>query len=70
MTWHGTAELGISIHNPEAWGGGYSSEAVRLMVEYGMFFFGLHNIVLNVFSYNTRGIRSYEKVGFRESGVS
>lgn len=65
---HGTAELGVSIHSPEHWGGGYGSEAVALMVEYGMFFLGLHNIMLNVFSYNTRGIRAYEKVGFREIG--
>ncbi|MFC6618113.1 GNAT family N-acetyltransferase [Deinococcus radiophilus] len=33
-----------------------------------MFFLGLHNIQLNVFSYNVRGIRAYEKVGFREIG--
>lgn len=65
---HGTAELGISIHNPDYWGGGYGSEAVRLLVEYGMFFLGLHNIILNVFAYNTRGIAAYEKVGFREIG--
>ena len=63
-----TAELGISIHDPEYWGGGYGSEAAALMVEYGMYFLGLHNIVLNVFSYNTRGIAAYEKVGFREIG--
>ena len=65
---HGTAELGVSIHGPEDWGGGYGSEAVRLMVEYGVFFLGLHNIFLRVFSYNVRGIRAYEKVGFREIG--
>ncbi|WP_278914167.1 GNAT family N-acetyltransferase [Deinococcus wulumuqiensis] len=65
---HGTAELGVSVHDPEYWGGGYGSEAVRLMVEYGMFFLGLHNIQLNVFSYNTRGIAAYKKVGFREIG--
>lgn len=65
---HATAELGISIHDPEYWGGGYGSEAAALMVEYGMYFLGLHNIVLNVFSYNTRGIAAYQKVGFREIG--
>lgn len=65
---HGTAELGISIHSPDHWGGGYGSEAVALMVEYGMFFLGLYNIQLSVFAYNIRGIRAYEKVGFREIG--
>lgn len=65
---HGTAELGISVHSPDHWGGGYGSEAVGLMVEYGMYFLGLYNIQLNVFAYNVRGIRAYEKVGFREIG--
>ncbi len=40
----------------------------RLIVEYGMFFLGLHNIMLNVFAYNTRGMAAYQKVGFREIG--
>ncbi|WP_019586471.1 GNAT family N-acetyltransferase [Deinococcus apachensis] len=61
---HGTAELGISIHDPDAWGGGSGSEATRLMVGYGVFHLGLHNILLKVFSFNTRAIRAYEKVGF------
>ncbi|MDO4262763.1 MAG: GNAT family protein [Deinococcus sp.] len=65
---HGTAELGVSVHNPDYWGGGYGTEAVALMVEYGMYFLGLYNIQLSVFAYNIRGIRAYEKVGFREIG--
>lgn len=65
---NGTALLGVSVYSPEHWGSGYGSEAVRLMVEYGVFFLNLHNIMLNVFSYNTRAIRAYEKAGFREIG--
>ncbi|SMB96095.1 GNAT family N-acetyltransferase [Deinococcus hopiensis] len=65
---HGTAELGVSIHDPECWSGGLGKEAVRLMVTYGVFHLGLHNIFLKVFAFNTRGIRAYEKVGFSEIG--
>ncbi|EYB68674.1 GCN5-related N-acetyltransferase [Deinococcus phoenicis] len=65
---HGTAELGVSIHDPACWSGGFGSEAVRLMVAYGVFHLGLHNIMLSVFAFNTRGIRAYEKVGFSEIG--
>ncbi len=65
---HGTAELGISIHDPGFWGGGFGSEATQLMVAYGVFHLGLHNILLKVFSFNTRAIRAYEKVGFRVCG--
>ncbi len=65
---HGSAELAISIHNPDYWGGGYGTEAVRLMVEYGFFFRGLHNIMLGAYAYNVRGIKAYEKAGFRIIG--
>ncbi|GAA5513546.1 hypothetical protein Dcar01_02286 [Deinococcus carri] len=65
---HGTAELGVSIHDPACWSGGFGSEATRLMVEYGVFHLGLHNILLKVFSFNTRAIRAYEKVGFEVCG--
>lgn len=65
---HGTAELGISIHDPAFWSGGYGSEATKLLLAYGVFHLGLHNIMLKVFSFNRRGIRAYEKVGFVEFG--
>ncbi len=64
----GTAELGIALYEPEIWGGGYGSEAVRLICQYGAFHLGLHNIMLKVFGFNVRAIRAYEKVGFREIG--
>ncbi|MBB5294719.1 GNAT family N-acetyltransferase [Deinococcus metallilatus] len=65
---HGTAELGVSIHDPACWSGGFGSEATRLMVQYGVFHLGLHNILLRVFAFNTRAIRAYEKVGFQVCG--
>ena len=64
----GTATLGIAIGEPEARGKGYGSEAVRLMVEYGMFFRNLHNVMLEFVSFNERGRRAYERAGFREVG--
>lgn len=65
---HGTAELGVSIHDPYCWSGGFGSEATRLMVQYGVFHLGLHNVFLKVFAFNTRAIRAYEKVGFEVCG--
>ena len=65
---HGTAELGVSIHDTECWSGGSGSEATALMVAYGVFHLGLHNVLLRVFAFNTRAIRAYEKVGFSEIG--
>ncbi|WP_110887219.1 GNAT family N-acetyltransferase [Deinococcus yavapaiensis] len=65
---HGTATLGVVIYDPEDWGRGFGSEAVRLAVAYGMFFLDLHNVMLQVFAYNERGVAAYRKVGFREIG--
>jgi len=65
---NGAATLGISIHDPELWGGGFGTEATRLMVAYGMFHLNLWNIELRVFAFNERAIRAYRKVGFREIG--
>jgi [ribosomal protein S5]-alanine N-acetyltransferase len=61
---NGLATLGIGIGEPECLGKGFGTEAVKLLVEYGMFFLNLHNIKLEVFGFNPRAIRAYEKAGF------
>ena len=65
---HNRAELGIAIGDQRYWGRGYGREAMRLMCDYGFTFLELHVIYLWYVSYNERGRRSYEAVGFRESG--
>lgn len=62
------ATLGIGIGETDALGKGYGTEATRLLVEYAFFFLNLYNVRLNVFSFNERGRRCYEKAGFREVG--
>ncbi len=63
-----TATLGVAIYDSQHWSKGYGSEAVKLMVQYGMIHLNLYNIMLTVFSFNPRAIRAYRKVGFREIG--
>jgi RimJ/RimL family protein N-acetyltransferase len=63
-----TAEFGIMIGEKEAWGKGYGTETARLMLEYGFVALGLHNIMLRAYSYNDRGLRAYQRAGFREFG--
>ena len=66
---HRNADLGIAIAEPEFQGKGYGAEAIRLLLEYGFGTLGLHRIGLHVYENNARGIRCYEKCGFRREGV-
>ena len=63
------AKFGIAIGVIEEWGKGYGTEATRLITGYGFDRLNLHRIELDVYSPNARGIRAYEKVGYRREGV-
>ena len=62
------AEFGIFIGNKTYWGKGYGTEATKLILDYGFNILNLNSIMLRVYSYNKRGIRSYEKSGFKIIG--
>ena len=63
------AEFGIGIGEKDCWQKGYGTEATRAMVQYGFDTLNLHRIYLRVHDYNTRGLATYKKVGFRQEGV-
>lgn len=65
---NGDCFVGLGIGNREYWGKGYGSEALDLMLGYGFLALNLHRVSLNVFEYNTRAIRAYEKLGFVHEG--
>ncbi|MEU5534457.1 GNAT family protein [Streptomyces sp. NPDC020362] len=54
---------------PGAQGRGLGTEATRLIVGYGFERLGLHRISLEVYAFNPRALRVYEKVGFVREGV-
>jgi RimJ/RimL family protein N-acetyltransferase len=62
------AEVGIVIGEPDARGRGYGTEAMRLLLDYLFTALGLHSVMLLTYEYNLAARRSYEKVGFRETG--
>ena len=64
-----SAEVGIVIGEKEYWNQGYGTEAMRLMLKHGFESLNLHRIMLRVYAYNKRAIRSYEKVGFVQEGT-
>ena len=65
---HGDVFVGIGIGEPDYWGKGYGSDAMEIILRYGFQELNLHRISLDVFEYNPRAIRSYEKVGFKIEG--
>lgn len=65
---HATATFGILIGEKDCWGKGYGTETARLLLDYGFNALGLHNIMLQVYSNNERGIRAYTRAGYKEIG--
>ncbi len=63
------AWVGIGIGDPEYRGKGYGTESMQLLLGYAFKGLNLHRVNLNVFAYNKRAIRSYEKCGFRYEGT-
>jgi RimJ/RimL family protein N-acetyltransferase len=54
---------------PRGRGLGLGSEATRLIVGHGFEHLRLHRISLEVYAFNPRARRAYEKAGFRPEGV-
>ncbi len=62
-----SAGLGIWIGKP-FWDQGYGADAVRTLCRFGFREMNLQRIGLAVYESNPRGVRAYQKVGFREEG--
>lgn len=63
------AECIIDIGDKEAWGKGYGTEAMKLLLDYAFLEMNLHRIFLRVFSFNERAIKLYERLGFQQEGI-
>ncbi len=65
---NGDAYVGIGLGEQDCWGKGYGTDAMRLILKYAFTELNLFRVSLNVFEYNPRAIRSYEKAGFKHEG--
>ncbi len=59
----------IGIFDPACHARGIGTEVTMLLLEYGFRKMNWHRIELRVLDYNVRGIRCYEKCGFKKDGV-
>jgi len=61
---HGDCFVGIGLREREFWGKGYGTDAMKIILRYAFSELNMHRVTLDVFEYNQRGVRSYEKAGF------
>ena len=60
--------FGIAIGEKECWDKGYGTEVTELCVDYAFNRLNMHRVGLEVYDFNGRGLRSYEKAGFVVEG--
>jgi RimJ/RimL family protein N-acetyltransferase len=63
---NGSAALGIEIGEREMWGGGFGTDAVNAVLDFGFGELRLERIWLGTAANNVRAQRSYAKSGFAE----
>jgi len=66
---HGRAELSIKLGEKAYWARGYGTDAIRTLLGLAFGELALRRVTLIADADNTRGIRCYEKCGFRHEGV-
>jgi diamine N-acetyltransferase len=66
--WRAT-DLSIIIGDKAAWGQGYGTESILLLLDYSFGYLNLHRVAIGVVGFNQRALAFYEKVGFQREGV-
>ncbi len=64
-----TTDLSIIIGEKDAWGKGYGTEAIRLLLDYAFGYLNFHRVAVGVVGFNERALCFYEKIGFKREGV-
>lgn len=61
--------FGIFIGDKTYWNKGYGTDATRSLLRFAFEELGLNRVELEVYDFNLRAMRAYEKAGFRRDGV-
>jgi RimJ/RimL family protein N-acetyltransferase len=63
------ANFGTMIGEKTYWGQGLGTEATRVLLRFAFEELNLHRVQLDVYDFNARAIRCYEKAGFQHEGT-
>jgi RimJ/RimL family protein N-acetyltransferase len=63
------AVFGILIGDKNYWSKGYGTDATRTLLRFAFEELGLNLVELEVYDFNPRAMRAYEKAGFKRVGV-
>lgn len=64
------AECILDLGEKQFWGQGYGTEALKLLLDYAFLEMNLHRVSLRVFAFNEKAIKLYQKIGFKQEGIS
>jgi len=64
-----TGTFGIFIGDKSYWSQGFGAEATMLILDFAFNILNLNNVNLDVVDFNKRGIKCYEKCGFKYAGI-
>lgn len=64
-----TTDLSIIIGEKDAWGKGYGTEAINLLLDYAFGYLSFHRVAIGVVGFNENALQFYEKVGFKREGI-
>lgn len=66
---HKRAEVRIVIGERSAWGGGFGTDALRVLVRVGFGPLGLEKLWADVLATNHRGVGAFDRAGFAREGI-
>lgn len=66
---HSRADVGILIGEKSAWGKGYATEAIKLIVKCCFEDLKLHKLTAGAYASNKGSIRAFTKAGFKQEGI-
>lgn len=64
-----TTDISIIIGEKDAWGKGYGTEAILLLLDHAFGCLNFHRVAIGVVGFNEKAIRFWEKLGFKKEGI-